>query len=44
LSGPELHHVATALFLFPDPAEAFFLTFAREQRRVARSLGFVNLL
>jgi len=44
LSGNELHHLATGLFVFPDPGEAFFLTFAREQRRVARSLGFVNLL
>ena len=40
LRGADLHHLAVALFLFPDPAEATFLTADSKQRAVARALGF----
>ena len=40
LRGADLWHVATALYLAPDPAEATFLTADRRQRDVAAALGF----
>jgi predicted nucleic acid-binding protein len=40
LKGADLHHLATALYLFPDPGQVRFLTLDRHQERVARKLGF----
>ena len=40
LRGADLWHVACALFVFPEPKEAAFLTLDGVQRKVADSLGF----
>ncbi|MSP90708.1 MAG: PIN domain-containing protein [Myxococcales bacterium] len=40
LRGADLHHVATALFLAPNPVNVQFLTCDGQQRKVAASLGF----
>lgn len=40
LRGADLHHLATALFLAPDPKQLAFLTLAQRQRSVAVALGF----
>lgn len=38
--GADCWHLATALYLAPDPAELTFVTLDDAQRRVAKSLGF----
>lgn len=38
--GADCWHLATALFLSPDPSELTFLTLDARQGEVARSLGF----
>lgn len=38
--GADCWHLATALYLAPDPAEIAFLTLDDRQRAVADSLGF----
>ena len=43
IRGADLHHLATALFLFDKPAGAFFLTFDARQDRFATALGFPGL-
>ncbi len=40
LRGADLWHVASALFLEPEPKELAFLTLDAEQRKVASRLGF----
>ncbi len=40
VGGCAIHHLATALFLFPEPGEAFFLTADELQSKVAARLGF----
>ena len=39
--GADCWHLATALYLSPDPAELTVLTLDVAQRRVAKALGFV---
>ncbi len=41
LRGADCWHLATALYLAPDPAELTFLTLDAGQRRIAKALGFV---
>ena len=43
LRGTDLHHLSTALYLFPDASQAFFLTLDKKQSRMAQSLGFKTL-
>jgi predicted nucleic acid-binding protein len=38
--GADCLHLATALYLTPDPAELTFLTLDERQRAVAEALGF----
>jgi predicted nucleic acid-binding protein len=38
--GADLHHLATALFLFPNPPQATFLSLDVRQTQVAGDLGF----
>jgi predicted nucleic acid-binding protein len=38
--GADLHHLATALFVFDEPTGAFFLTLDARQEAVAGALGF----
>ncbi len=38
--GADAWHLATALYLSPDPTELTFLTLNTAQRRVAETLGF----
>ena len=38
--GADCWHLASALFLSPEPSEATFLTLDQAQRKVARTLGF----
>lgn len=38
--GADLWHIACALYASPDPAELAFLTLDRDQKRVAKKLGF----
>ena len=38
--GAHCWHLASALFLSPEPSEATFLTLDQSQRKVARTLGF----
>lgn len=38
--GADCWHLATALYLAPDPAELTFLTLDKQQRKVAAALGF----
>lgn len=40
LRGADLWHLASALFLAPDPEELTFLTADRRQAEVAHALGF----
>ena len=40
IRGADLHHLATALFLFDKPAGAFFLTLDAQQDQFANTLGF----
>ena len=40
LSGAALHHLATALYLFPEPEQAYFITADEAQGKVAAALGF----
>lgn len=40
LRGADCWHLATALFLSPDPSELTFLTLDARQGEVARALGF----
>ena len=40
LRGADCWHLATALYLAPDPSKVSFVTLDASQRRVARSLGF----
>ena len=40
LRGADLWHLACALYLSPDPRGLAFVTLDREQRSVARRLGF----
>jgi len=41
LRAADCWHLATALFLAPDPSKLAFVTLDASQRKVARSLGFV---
>ena len=38
--GADLWHVATALYLTPDPGDISFVTLDHRQRNVAKALGF----
>ena len=40
LRGADCMHVATALFLSPDPRQLTFLTLDEKQRAVAKKIGF----
>ncbi len=40
LRGADLHHLATALHLFPKPDDGFFLTLDQRQEGFALKLGF----
>jgi len=40
IRGADLHHLATALFVFADPGEASLFTLDARQRAVAAGLGF----
>ena len=40
LRGADLWHLATALYLTPDPADVTFITLDERQREVGRALGF----
>lgn len=40
LRGADLYHLATALYLFPDPEKASFLSLDKAQHGAARTLGF----
>jgi hypothetical protein len=40
LRGADCWHLATALWLTPDPAELLFLTLDERQREIAQRLGF----
>lgn len=40
--GADCWHLATALWLAPDPAELVFLTLDRRQRELAAALGFAR--
>ena len=40
LRGADLWHLATALYMTPDPAEVTFITLDERQAEVARTLGF----
>jgi predicted nucleic acid-binding protein len=42
LKGADLWHVASALFLSPEPKDLAFLTLDRSQKAVARALGFLG--
>lgn len=42
LRGADLWHVACALFLEPHPRELEFVTLDKQQRAVARELGFAT--
>jgi predicted nucleic acid-binding protein len=42
LRGADLHHLATARFLFPDSRQAFFLSLDKRQIEVAAVLGFMQ--
>ncbi len=43
LRGADLHHLATAFHLFPEPDHVYFLTLDRHQEEAARRLGFLAL-
>lgn len=38
--GADCWHLATALFVAPDPSELAFVTLDATQRKVAKALGF----
>lgn len=40
--GADCWHLASALYLAPDPVEATFLTLDAQQRKVAQRLGFAT--
>ena len=40
LRGADLWHVATALYMSPEPGDISFVTLDRRQRNVAKALGF----
>lgn len=40
LRGADLWHLACALYISPDPKALSFLTLDRDQKRLARKLGF----
>ena len=40
--GADCWHLATALYLAPDPGELTFLTLDARQRGVAEALGFIS--
>jgi hypothetical protein len=40
LRGADTWHLATALFVSPDPAALTFLTLDSRQREIARAIGF----
>jgi predicted nucleic acid-binding protein len=40
LRGADCWHLATALYLAPDPSQLAFVTLDATQRKVARALGF----
>ena len=40
LQGADCWHLATALYVTPDPSQLAFVTLDATQRRVARALGF----
>lgn len=40
--GSDCWHLATALYIAPDPAELVFLTLDQRQRDVAAALGFAR--
>ena len=40
--GADCWHLATALYLAPDPGELVFLTLDHRQRDVAKALGFAT--
>jgi predicted nucleic acid-binding protein len=42
LRGADCWHLATALFVTPEPSELAFVTLDAGQRRVARALGFLT--
>jgi predicted nucleic acid-binding protein len=42
LRGADCWHLATALYLAPDPSQLAFVTLDASQRKVARSLGFAT--
>ena len=42
LRGADCWHLATALYVAPDPADLTFVTLDSIQRKVARTLGFVT--
>lgn len=42
LRGADCWHLATALYVAPDPASLTFVTLDSTQRKVARALGFAT--
>lgn len=42
LRGADCWHLATALYLAPDPTKLTFVTLDAVQRKVARALGFMT--
>ena len=42
LCGADCWHLATALYVAPDPASLTFVTLDSTQRKVARALGFAT--
>ncbi len=40
IKGADLWHLATALYMTPDPTEVTFITLDERQAEVARTLGF----
>ena len=40
LRGADLWHLATALYMTPDPTEVTFITLDERQAKMARALGF----
>lgn len=43
VKGADLWHLASALFLNPDPSQLFFLTLDQRQNEIAAALGFQRL-
>lgn len=42
LRGADCWHLATALYVAPDPADLAFMTLDSTQRKVAQALGFAT--